>query len=71
MVERMRLVTDALASEEAFADEFSDEAVQAERVGDADTALVMRDLARRHRVEALKLDGRLAAMRRQYAVRFG
>ncbi|MBP2506269.1 MULTISPECIES: hypothetical protein [Methylobacterium] len=70
MLDLMRLMANGIAAEEAFAAEFADEAAQAERMGDSDTAEIMRDLARRHRVKALELDGHLAALRLQYAMIF-
>lgn len=71
MLERMRLMVDDIAAEEAFASDFAEEAAQAERVGDSDTASIMRDLTRRHRVKVLEFDGRLAALRLHFAMTFG
>lgn len=70
MLELMRLMANDIVAEEVFAVEFAGEAEQAARMGDTDTAVVMLDLSRRHRVKGLELDGRLAAMRLQYATMF-
>lgn len=70
MLELMRLMADDVVAEEAFADEFAEDAEQAWRTGDAATAEIMRDLSRRHRVKGLELDGRLAAMQVRYATIF-
>ena len=67
MLELMRWSADGLVAEEAFARDFAEEAMQAERMGDAETAAIMRDLSRRHRVKALELAGRLAALCQQHA----
>lgn len=70
MLELMRLMANSLVAEEAFAVEFAEEASLAERLGETDTSAIMRDISRRHRVKALELDGRLAAMRLQYEMMY-
>ena len=70
MLELMRMMANSIIAEEAFAVEFADEAEEAERLSDSETAAIMRDLSRRHRVKALEQDGRLAAMRLRYAMLF-
>lgn len=70
MLELMRSMARGAVADEVFADEFADEAAQADRMGDADKAANMRDLARRHRIKALEANGRLAAMRLRYAMMF-
>lgn len=70
MLELMRVMANDIVAEETFASEFAEDAEQARRLGDVGTAKIMRDLSRRHRVEALELAGRLAAMQVRYAVMF-
>lgn len=61
MLDLMRLMANGIAAEEAFAAEFADEAAQAERMGDSDTAEIMRDLARRHSNRGRLLGGQTVA----------
>lgn len=71
MLELMRQLANNLVAEESFAHEFAQKAAQAERLADVGTAAIMRNLARRHQVKALELDGQLASLRERYATLYG
>lgn len=70
MLEMMRLMAADIVAKEVFAAGLAEDAAQAGRMGDTDTAEIMRDLSRRHRVKGLELGGRLAAMQVQHAMMF-
>jgi|GEM_PF-2750349 len=55
-------LTRAVASDEALADLSAEEAAHADRIGEDEKADVLRDLARRHRVQAIKQEARRRAL---------
>ena len=71
MLDLLRVLANSRVAEDVFASELAEEAAQAERIGDAGTAAILRDLSRRHRIKALASDGQFVALQQQYALLYG